>query len=89
MNWVLQHRRQPRLSDTFVQRNTLALDMICLLLNVKHLIIKMKDGSEIFVISLIYPHIMSIIQSMGRDYYIGVLIAETFNSFLTEAQLKF
>lgn len=49
----------------------------------------MKDGSEIFVISLIYPHIMSIIQSMGRDYYIGVLIAETFNSFLTEAQLKF
>lgn len=87
MNWVLQHRRQPRLSDTFVQRNTLALDMICLLLNVKHLI-KMKDGSEIFVISLIYPHIMSIIQSMGRDYYIGVLIAETFNSF-TEAQLKF
>lgn len=37
--------------------------------------------------SLIYPHIMSIIQSMGRGCYIDVLIAETFNSFLMDAQV--
>lgn len=78
------------MSDTFVPRKTLALDMICLLLlSFQYLIIKMKDVSEIFVRSLIYLHIMFIIQSMRRDYYIGVLIADTYNSFLMEAQLKF
>lgn len=30
---------------------------------------------------------MSIIQSMGRGCYIDVLIAETFNSFLMDAQV--
>lgn len=78
------------MSDTFVPRKTLALDMICLLLlSFQYLIIKMKDVSEIFVRSLIYLHIMFIIQSMRRDYYVGVLIADTYNSFLMEAQLKF
>lgn len=78
------------MSDSFVQRKTLALDMICLLLlSFQYLIIKMKDVSEIFVRSLTYPHIMSIIQSTKRDCYIGVLIAEILNYFLMEAQLKF
>lgn len=32
---------------------------------------------------------MSIIQIMGRGCYIDVLIAETFNSFFMDTQLKF
>lgn len=42
------------MSDTFAQRNNLALDMICLLLILQYLIIKMKDGSEIFYLGHLF-----------------------------------